>query len=130
MRMLRASLLDARSTSQAKISGLISAPYIWISTGQSGAQLDLVKKSRSTSRKVDVMEEHLSDWHVFTSSDRNSYPRVDAPVQVRFSNGEQVEGSSRRYFPRNKLLPTSSITGWRYIKRSSLGGRRYALTLI
>ena len=60
---------------------------------------------------------HLSDWHRFEPTDRSTYPKVDAPVQVRFDNGQMEEGSVRMFFPLTKLLPGSSITGWRYIKR-------------
>ena len=59
----------------------------------------------------------LSDWNAFDPSDRKTYPRVDAPVQVRFDNGQIEEGDGRMYFPLTKLLPGSSITGWGYIKR-------------
>ena len=51
------------------------------------------------------MEEHLSDWHVFTPSDRRTYPKVDAPVQVvRFSDGGLRAGSSSTFFHRMELL--------------------------
>jgi hypothetical protein len=59
---------------------------------------------------------HLSDWHVFDPSDRKTYPKVAAPVQVRFDNGQMEEGDSRMFFPRTGLHPSASITGWRYIK--------------
>jgi hypothetical protein len=59
---------------------------------------------------------HLSDWHAFDPSDRKTYPKVGAPVQVRFDDGEVKEGASTVFFPRMKLLPGSSINGWRYIK--------------
>jgi hypothetical protein len=59
---------------------------------------------------------HLSDWHVFDSTDRRTYPKVDAPVQVRFDDGGLNEGDSRTFFPRAELLATSSIVSWRYIK--------------
>ncbi len=60
---------------------------------------------------------HLSDWHRFDPSDRKTYPKVyDAPVQIRFDNGQTEEGDSRMYFPKTKLLPGSSIRAWRYIK--------------
>jgi hypothetical protein len=59
---------------------------------------------------------HLSDWHVFDSTDRRTYPKADAPVQVRFDDGGLKEGDSRVFFPRAELLATSSIVSWRYIK--------------
>jgi hypothetical protein len=59
---------------------------------------------------------HLSEWHVFDPGDRKTYPEVNALVQVRFSDGDLKEGDSRTFFPRTKLLPGSSINGWRYIK--------------
>jgi hypothetical protein len=58
---------------------------------------------------------HLSDWHEFNPGDRRTYPKVEAPVQVRFDDGRLDEGDSQTFFPRRGLLPTSSIIGWRYI---------------
>jgi hypothetical protein len=60
--------------------------------------------------------DHLSDWHMFTPKDRTTYPKVNAPVQVRFDDGELKEGYTLVFFPQSKLLPGSSIIGWRYIK--------------
>jgi hypothetical protein len=59
---------------------------------------------------------HLSDWHKFDPSARKTYPKMNAPVQVRFDDGTIEEGESRMFFPPVKLLPCSSITAWRYIK--------------
>jgi hypothetical protein len=59
---------------------------------------------------------HLSDWHLFDPSDRKTYPKVDSPVLVRFSDGEFKEGASLMFFPQTKLLPSSSINAWRYVK--------------
>jgi hypothetical protein len=61
---------------------------------------------------------HLSDWHLFDPSDRKTYPKVNAPVQVRFEDGRLEEGLSRIFLPLAKLLPSSSIIAWRYIKAS------------
>jgi hypothetical protein len=60
---------------------------------------------------------HLSEWRVFDPSDRRTYPKVKAPVQVRFEDGKLEEGDSRMFFPTTSLLPGSSIAAWRYIKR-------------
>ena len=62
--------------------------------------------------------EHLSAWHDFNPSDRSTYPRTSAPVQVRFGDGKVEEGDSRMLFPRTNLLPISSISAWRYMKGS------------
>jgi hypothetical protein len=59
---------------------------------------------------------HLSDRHVFDPSDKKTYLKVVAPVQVRFDNGQMEEGDSRTFFPRTGLLPSVSIIGRRYIK--------------
>jgi hypothetical protein len=64
------------------------------------------------------MMDHVSDWHLFDPIDRKTYPQMEAPVQVRFHNGQIEEGDGRMFFPRTKLLPGSSITAWRYIKSS------------
>jgi hypothetical protein len=66
---------------------------------------------------------HLSDWHKFDPSDRETYPKVDAPVQVRFDDGQMEEGDSRMFFPIDKLLPSSSINAWRYVKGRDAAGR-------
>ena len=66
------------------------------------------------------MEKHLSEWHVFDASDRTTYPRADARIQVRFDDGKFEEGDSRMFFPVGKLLPCSSISAWRYIKAAGL----------
>jgi hypothetical protein len=55
---------------------------------------------------------NLSDWHEFDPNNRKTYPKVEAPVQVRFDDGRLEEGDSRRFFPVKK----SSIEAWRYIK--------------
>jgi hypothetical protein len=54
---------------------------------------------------------HLSDWHNFDPNDRGTYPKVAAPVQVRYADGQQIEVN----FFRSILSPHSQITGWRYI---------------
>jgi hypothetical protein len=59
---------------------------------------------------------HLSDWHAFNPSDRKTYPKVNAPVQVRFNDGKFEEGETLMFFPLVNLLPGSSIHAWRYIK--------------
>ena len=53
---------------------------------------------------------------MFDSTDRRTYPKVDASVQVRFDDGVLEEGDGLMFFPRAELLATSSIVGWRYVK--------------
>ena len=60
------------------------------------------------------MVEHLSDWHEFRPLDPRTYPKVNALVQVRDVDGKCKEGMADSFFA--KVDPTSSITGWRYIK--------------
>ena len=64
---------------------------------------------------------HLSDWHVFDPTDRNTYPKVNAPVQVKFDNGQMEEGDVRMYFPLTKLFPAH---------RSGAGGTSNAKGLL
>jgi hypothetical protein len=64
---------------------------------------------------------HLSGWHTFNPSDRKTYPKVSAPVQIRFADGKVEEGETRMFFPQENLLPCSSIQAWRYIKGIALG---------
>jgi hypothetical protein len=39
-------------------------------------------------------------------------------VQVRFADGTLEEGDSQMYFRPHGTLSVSSITGWRYIRKS------------
>ena len=64
---------------------------------------------------------HVSHWHTFNPSDRKTYPKVNAPVQVRFDDGKLEEGETRMFFSQVKLLPCSSIRAWRYIKGPAQG---------
>ena len=57
---------------------------------------------------------HLSDWHVFNPSDRKTYPKVNAPVQVRFDSGQTEEGDSLKFFPQESCFPVH--------RQSTLGG--------
>jgi hypothetical protein len=59
--------------------------------------------------------EHLSDWHAFDPDNRTTYPKVDAPVQVRYANGLHIEAMMALAFF-SKVDAFSTITGWRYIK--------------
>jgi hypothetical protein len=63
---------------------------------------------------------HLSDWRTFERTDRETYPRVDARVQVEFENGRIEEGNSLEFFPRSGHLPASTITAWRYLKQVNI----------
>jgi hypothetical protein len=63
---------------------------------------------------------HLSEWHTFDPRDPQTYPKVDAPVQVRCESGGGNIGFSRDFFPATGLLSDSLITGWRYIKSGAL----------
>jgi hypothetical protein len=64
--------------------------------------------------------QHLSEWHTFNSRDRQTYPKVNAPVQVRYHSGRVSVGFSHDFFPASDLLPDSLIKDWRYIKAEAL----------
>lgn len=68
--------------------------------------------------------EDLSDWRDFNPSERGTYPKVDAPLQVRFESGWSEEGTASKFFPMTGLLPVSSILAWRYIKDNAIGSLR------
>jgi hypothetical protein len=53
------------------------------------------------------------------TADRCTYPTANAPVQVKFDNGQMEEGYSRTFFLLKKLLPGSSINVWRYTELSA-----------
>ena len=60
------------------------------------------------------MVRHLSDWHDFRPLDSKSYPKVNAPVQVRDADGKYREGMAASIF--TVVDPKSEIAAWRYIK--------------
>ena len=62
------------------------------------------------------MMAHLSDWHVFNPTDRNTYPKGNSPVQFKFDDGKFADGESRTFFPQVNPLPGSSINAWRYVR--------------
>jgi hypothetical protein len=64
--------------------------------------------------------QHLSEWHPFNSQDRQTYPKVDAPIEVRYGSGTVSVGFRHDFFPASGLLSDSLITGWRYIKLEEL----------
>jgi hypothetical protein len=68
--------------------------------------------------RVDWRMEHISGFHNFNPMDSHTYPKVNAPVQVRFANGRLVEGLSPTFFA--KVDAHSAITGWRYIKDTAV----------
>jgi hypothetical protein len=67
--------------------------------------------------------QHLSEWHAFNPRDRQTYPKEDAPVQVRYGSGKVTVGFSHDFFPTSGLLSDSLITAWRYIKAETLPGQ-------
>jgi len=65
--------------------------------------------------------EHLSEWHGVDVNDRSTYPKVNAPVQVKYADGSLDFGYALDFFPSFKAAPESPITGWRYIKERPSG---------
>jgi hypothetical protein len=63
---------------------------------------------------------YLSEWNAFNPNDRETYPKVNAPVQVTYEGGRVGEGFSLDFFPASGLLSGSLITRWRYIKQEDL----------
>ena len=59
---------------------------------------------------------YLSDWHACDPSDRSTFPKVSARVQIRYKNGSLFEGNREDFFPQTGLLTGSLINGWRYIR--------------
>ena len=58
-------------------------------------------------------EEHI--WHYFNPNFRGSYPIVRTRIQVKFTNGTEVEGDWAEFFSQAALsLPL--ITAWRYVR--------------
>jgi hypothetical protein len=67
--------------------------------------------------------QHLSEWHAFNPRDRQTYPKEDAPVQVRYGSGKVSVGFSHDLFTTSGSLSDSLITAWRYIKAETLPGQ-------
>jgi hypothetical protein len=63
---------------------------------------------------------HLSEWHTFNPHHRETYPKVDAPIQVQYESGEVSIGFTHDFFPVSGLLLDSLVTNWRYIKSESI----------
>jgi hypothetical protein len=53
---------------------------------------------------------HLSDWHACDPSDRSTFPKISARVQIRYRNGLS-EGNREDFFPRTGSLTGSLING-------------------
>jgi hypothetical protein len=64
--------------------------------------------------------QHLSEWHILNARDRQTYPKVDAPIQVRYESGRVSVGYSHDFFPASGLPSDSLIKAWRYIKGEAL----------
>ncbi len=62
------------------------------------------------------MVDHLSEWHNFDPNDQSTYPKVDAPVQVRYSSGALETGQYHEFFQYSNTTPELLIAAWRYIK--------------
>jgi hypothetical protein len=59
----------------------------------------------------------VDGWHSFDPKDASTYPKVDAPLQVRLNNGSQVEGEFKQLFQPSQAV---RIIGWRYIKEKAI----------
>jgi hypothetical protein len=64
--------------------------------------------------------EHLSDWHDFNPANRSTYPKVDAPVQVRNGDGIVTEGKTFKSLLPRSVSDGSLITNWRYVKDKAI----------
>ena len=82
---------------------------------------------RSSREYYQPLVTHLSDWHLFNPSDRKTYPKVDALVQVRFDNGQMEEGDSRTFFQKQSCFllrsstPGNSASGDHISYRATVG---------
>jgi hypothetical protein len=68
---------------------------------------------------------HRSDWHSFNETVSETYPTIDASVQVRYANGGTAEGDFRKLLLHVRILHESPITAWRYIKKEHIEQRVY-----
>ena len=51
--------------------------------------------------------DHLSDWHGFDARDTSTYPKVNAPVQIRYADGGLAVGYTLDFFPRSYVAEIS-----------------------
>jgi hypothetical protein len=58
--------------------------------------------------------EHSGAWHPFNVEDRKTYPKINAPVQVRDSDGNRFEGDFLKLVSRTRVFGESPIISWRY----------------
>jgi hypothetical protein len=63
---------------------------------------------------------HISDWHVLERSDLKTYPKVAAPIQVKYADGTQAEGVCRSFFSCGKVAVDATIVLWRYIRDGNI----------
>jgi hypothetical protein len=66
------------------------------------------------------MVEHLSVWHDFDSDNLDTYPEVNARIQVKHANGQLGEAYSLELFSLNRIAAESPVVAWRYIKDKSI----------
>jgi hypothetical protein len=59
---------------------------------------------------------YISEWHSFDPKSAQTYPKIDAPLQVRYANGAERKGSFKELFSPRKTSLDTKITGWRYLK--------------
>jgi hypothetical protein len=67
------------------------------------------------------MEHFSSEWHRFNPKSAHTYPKIDAPLQVRYANGAERKGSFKELFSPRKTSLDTQIAGWRYIKDPGIG---------
>jgi hypothetical protein len=51
--------------------------------------------------------QHLSEWHIFDARDRQTCPKVNAYIQVKYGNKKVSVGYSHDFFPASGLLSDS-----------------------
>jgi hypothetical protein len=60
--------------------------------------------------------DHIGKWHNFNPADRRTYPKVDAPVQVKYADGIFTEGTAFAPFLQESVFYEVFITNWRYVR--------------
>jgi hypothetical protein len=62
----------------------------------------------------------FSKWHSFDLADRSTYPKVNAPIEVRDAMGAMYEGDFLKLVSEARQLLKPKITGWRYVRDKSI----------
>ena len=86
--------------------------YVWLHLPSGGRTGLPGRRRKAYNRQM----KYISEWHSFDPKSAQTYPKIDAPLQVRYANGAEQKGNFKELFSPRKTSLDTKITGWRYIK--------------